>query len=125
MTLSTVVDSGSIWLIDISRQLHSARLDGSDISAGQFPPQEWLPSNLSLTVFDVHGDVPVALQGKYDLVHVRLFLTVVKDNDPRPILNKMYRLLSQSFFCLLECIHLLSNRLMPLFARTRWISSMV
>ena len=102
MTLcSVVVDSGSIWLIDISRQLHSARLDGFDISAGQYPPQEWLPNNLSLATFDVHGDVPDALQGRYDIVHVRLFLTVVKNNDPRPILNKMYRMLSQSCFCFL------------------------
>ena len=99
-----MIDSGSIWLIDISRQLHSARLDGFDVSTGQYPPQEWLPDNLSLTIFDVHGDVPEALQGRYDIVHVRLFLTVVRNNDPRPILNKMHRMLSQLCVCFLDFI---------------------
>ena len=98
MPLSGTADRARIWLIDIGRQLHSARLDGFDVSAGQYPPQEWLPENISLTTLDVHEPVPEALRGKYDIVHVRLFLTVVRNNDPRPILDNMLRMLSQSCF---------------------------
>ena len=95
---STADSAARIWLIDLGRQLHSVRLDGFDISAGQYPPQEWLPGNISLTTLDVHEPIPEALHGKYDVVHVRLFLTVVRNDDPRPILANMLRMLSQSCF---------------------------
>ena len=94
--LGNVADWASIWLIDISRQLQSAQLDGFDISAGQYPPQEWLPNNISLTSLDIYEDIPESLQGKYDIVHVRLFLAVVRKSDPGPILDRLRRMLSPS-----------------------------
>ena len=45
---------------------------------------------------DVHEPIPEGLRGKYDVVHVRLFLTVVRNDDPGPILENMLRMLSQS-----------------------------
>ena len=84
-----------IWLIDVNRQLPSARLDGFDVSADQYPPKEWLPANLSLKTLDVHKPVPEELKGKYDIVHVRLFLTVVKNDNPLPILENLMEMLSQ------------------------------
>ena len=68
---------------------------------------------------DVHEPIPVGLRGKYDVVHVRLFLTVVKNDDPGPILENMLRMLSQS------CCRSSSTLLMLLPARTGWISPMV
>ena len=35
------------------------------------------------------------LKGKYDLVHVRLFLAVVQNYDPTPILRNLIDMLSQ------------------------------
>ena len=88
--------SPRIWLIDVSRQLPSAQLDGFDVSAAQYPPKEWLPSNISLQTLDVFTSIPKDLQGKYDVVNVRLFLAVVKNNDPSPILRNLMRMLSKS-----------------------------
>lgn len=82
-----------IWLIDVNRQLPSARLDGFDISPDQYPPKEWLPSTISLETMDVHKPIPHELRGKYDLVHVRLFITVVKKDDPSPILENLKAML--------------------------------
>ena len=89
-----------IWLIDLNRQLPLSCLDGFDVSADQYPPKEWLPANLSLTTLDIHKEVPEELKGKYDIVHVRLFLTVVKKNDPLPILKNLMDMLSgYPFIC--------------------------
>jgi hypothetical protein len=84
-----------IWLIDISRQLTSARLDGFDISADQYPAQEWLRPNMSLQVLDVHKPIPEDLKGKYDIVNVRLFLAVVINDDPSPIIKNLMEMISQ------------------------------
>ena len=96
MTLGSAADAVSIWLIDISRQMRSAQLDGFDISPEQYPPNEWLPDNISLTILDIHDDIPERLRGKYDIVHVRLFLSVVRKGDPGPVLDRLRSLLSPS-----------------------------
>lgn len=84
-----------IWLIDLNRQLPSAQLDGFDISAEQYPPKQWLPTNLSLSTLDIFPPVPEELIGKYDIIHVRLFILVVRDDDPTPILRNLISMLSQ------------------------------
>lgn len=89
------IKSHSIWLIDVSRQLSAACLDGFDISTKQFPPKNWLPANVSLESLDMFSSIPEELIGKYDVVHVRLFLCVVQDDDPRPLLKIILKMLSK------------------------------
>ena len=93
--------SDSIWLIDVNRQLPSAGLDGFDISPDQFPPKQWLPTAISLETLNIHEPVAEHLEGRYDLIHVRLFLAVVKNNDPTPILSKLMAMLSKYCLCTL------------------------
>lgn len=82
-----------IWLIDLNRQLPLSCLDGFDVSPDQYPPKEWLPANISLKTLDIHKPIPEELKGKYDVVHVRLFITVVKNDDPLPILKNLMDML--------------------------------
>ena len=104
MTLSqlrewnVMLSGSSIWLVDVNRQLPSVHLDGFDNSVDQFPSKEWLPDNISLHRLDVLKPIPEELKGKYDLVHVRLFLAVVQDYDPMPILRNLMDMLSQWTF---------------------------
>ena len=49
---------------------------------------------MTLDTFDLHQPLPEHLKGKYDLVHVRLFLTVVKKDDPSPLLERLMAMLS-------------------------------
>lgn len=84
-----------IWLIDISRQLTSARLDGFDVSIDQYPAKEWLRPNTSLQELNIHKPIPEDFKDKYDIVNVRLFLTVVKNDDPSPIIRNLMDMLSQ------------------------------
>lgn len=66
----------------------SARLDGFDISLKQFPPQQWLPSNLHLHTHDAFTPFPEEHLGCYDVIHVRFFVTMLGwDNLPLFIEN--------------------------------------
>ena len=62
----------------------------------QYPPKEWLPCNVSLQNLDICEGIPEELLGKYDVVHVRHFLLVVKD-DPLILLKNLVALLSMLY----------------------------
>ena len=44
---------------------------------------------------DALGEIPSHLVGIYDIVQLRLFQVVVKDNDPGPLLQNMLKMLSE------------------------------
>ncbi|KAL9118055.1 MAG: hypothetical protein Q9187_005404 [Circinaria calcarea] len=83
-----------IWLLELARDLSSsAQLDGFDIDLSQSPPKEWLPKNVNMYKLDVFEELPDDLVGKYDVIHARLFLLIVQNNDPTPILKNFIRML--------------------------------
>ena len=87
----------SVWLLDFARTAPpSARLDGFDISAEQFPCKELLPSNISFQKLDAFAPVPEHLIGVYDVVHIRLFNTIVRGDDASPLISNMIKMLSKS-----------------------------
>ena len=86
----------SIWAIDLSKRLPaSAEIHAFDVSPALYPPVEWLPSNVSLHVHDAFTAFPEEIRGTYDVVHLRFFVTVVKDNDPGILLANIVKLLSE------------------------------
>ena len=85
----------SIWLIDLARHLPTtAQLDGFDTETSQCAPKEWLPSNMSVSNLDLYEHIPESLLGRYDIVNIRLFLWVCRNNDPVPILEGALKMLS-------------------------------
>ena len=82
------------WLIDVNREIPSARLAGFDISRHQFPAKEWLPSQVFLDELDITNPIPSSLEGQYDLVHVQLFLCVVQKDGSLGILKQLSKMLS-------------------------------
>ncbi|PVH80613.1 hypothetical protein DL98DRAFT_188097 [Cadophora sp. DSE1049] len=101
---SKIADVGTgtgIWLFDLSDELPpSCVLDGFDISDEQFSPSAWLPNNVSLQVWNALEDPALEFCGQYDIVHVRLFMSIIQDNDPRSLINNCRQLLSVSFVIL-------------------------
>ena len=91
--IADVATGSAMWLIDLARELPSARLDGFDIKLDQAPPSEWLPPNIHLRTWNVFDDVPEDMLGVYDVVHVRLLVLVVENSDPRPIVRNLSRML--------------------------------
>ncbi|KAF2260594.1 hypothetical protein CC78DRAFT_571122 [Lojkania enalia] len=92
-----VADIGSgtcIWLIEMSRRLKpSAQLDGLDVCHDQSPPTELLPSNISLRIHDCLSEPPADLLGVYDIIHIQNFNSVIRDNDPVPVVKNMLKML--------------------------------
>lgn len=83
-----------IWLIELAEKLPStAQLDGFDISTAQFPAREWLPKNVNLTKLNALAPIPEHLIGKYDIVHIGLFVSIVQDDDPLPLLDNLLLML--------------------------------
>ena len=58
------------------------KLDGVDIIDAQFPPKEWLPANVALDTLNILDPVPEHVLGKYDIVNIRYFALLIKDNNP-------------------------------------------
>ena len=73
----------------------SCQFTGFDISAAQFTQAEWLPSNMSFEILDATVEPPQHFQGQFDIVHLRLFLAVVNDNNVTPVLDHCLKLLSE------------------------------
>ena len=91
--IADVATGTAMWLIDLARELPKAQLDGFDISLAQAPHQQWLPANVKLRTWNIFDDVPDDLVAKYDIVHVRLLIVVVKNSDPRPIIRNLAKML--------------------------------
>ena len=68
-----------------------------------FPPRQWLPENVILQQLDIFEPIPETLIGQYDIVHVRLFMLVIQNHDPGPMLENLVRLLSM--FLANRCPH--------------------
>ena len=91
--IADVATGTAIWLLDLARSLPGSRFDGFDISLEQCPPQQWLPSSVGLHQWDVFSPIPPEFRYQFEVVHIRLALFVVRDNDPRPIFRNVLELL--------------------------------
>lgn len=91
--IADVATGTAIWLAEAAHELPNAQLDGFDIDLTQAPPKEWLPPNTQLRYWNVFDSIPDDLQGKYDIVHVRLLVLVVENSDPRPIIRNLVKML--------------------------------
>ena len=76
---------------------------------------------MSLQALDASKEPPEHLVGKYDIVHLRLFLIVVNENDPKPFLNHCMRLLSmcEMFLATFEIVESFTDSI-----RTRRLAAM-
>lgn len=79
-------------------------LKGYDISPDLFPPKAWLPKQLEFDTSNLLTEPPLELQGKFDVVHLRLLISVVKDGNPRKIIRHLHKLLSKRTFVLSSLI---------------------
>lgn len=85
----------SIWLLEAAEDYPNAEaLEGLDIALHQAPPQHLLPDNVRFKYLDLQEELPSEFVGRYDLVHARFLLGLVKNNDPVPILKNLLKLLS-------------------------------
>lgn len=89
-----------VWLSDLDRTLSSTKprvslqLQGFDINPVNFPANAFLPGSMILSTLDVlQQPLPTELQGAFDVVHVRAFVSIIRNGDPAPLLNSALALL--------------------------------
>lgn len=85
----------SIWIGELTRELPQAHIDGFDISEDQYPPMEWYGPNVSLGKLDIFKPLPDELKNKYDVVHLRFFMTVASDDNVQTVINNLKGMLSK------------------------------
>ena len=96
LRIADVGTGNAVWITEVLSHLPpSTQIDGFDISAEHWPAEEWLPSNVSLHLFDAFENVPEHLVGRYDIVHLRAFAIVVRNNDPTVVLGNLIKMLSK------------------------------
>jgi hypothetical protein len=60
-------------------------LFGFDISTTYFPARGHLSETVTMETLSGLGDIPAELVGVFDVVHVRAFTAVIKNNNPTPL----------------------------------------
>lgn len=84
-----------IWLGELTREFPSStKFDGFDISESQYPPESWYGSNTTLSKLDIFKPLPEKLKGKYDVVHLRFFMTIAKDENVHVVIENLKAMLS-------------------------------
>ncbi|KAI9683049.1 MAG: hypothetical protein M1822_006242 [Bathelium mastoideum] len=82
-----------IWLIDLSRSLPNAQLDGFDISDAHFPPRDELPRYVDLFSLDATKPLPEHMVAKYDVVHIGRINLFIRHENPAPLLQNFLAML--------------------------------
>ncbi|KAL5091544.1 hypothetical protein Trisim1_002762 [Trichoderma cf. simile WF8] len=94
MKIAEIGTGTGIWLLDMASQCSpTVQLDGFDISDDQFPHKSALPNNVTLSIMDAFSQVPRELVGKYDVVHMRLWSCIVRNNETSPLIHHATQLL--------------------------------
>jgi len=94
LRIADVGTGTGIWLLELASYLPSTTsLDGFDISSDQYPPQEWLPPNVHLSVHDSFEPFPSDALGTYDIVNLRFALCYVNNDDAEVLLPNLISLL--------------------------------
>lgn len=88
-----VATGNGIWAVDAARKYPSAKIVGLDISDAQYPPTWTWPENLDFGILDLLQDVPLHLQGKFDVVHCRLLLAAGPSVDKSIFIDRFSKLL--------------------------------
>ncbi|KAL9122036.1 MAG: hypothetical protein Q9187_001413 [Circinaria calcarea] len=92
--IADIATGTGIWLLDLAQEVpETVQMDGMDITLSQAPPKEWLPSNIRMRTWNMFEAVPENLIGQFDIVHVRLVLLVIPDNNPVPVIQNLATML--------------------------------
>ncbi|KAL9561406.1 hypothetical protein ACKAV7_014761 [Fusarium commune] len=90
----------AVWLCDLHHALSAVKpgvnlqLQGFDINPLNFPAAPFLPKSIKLSTLDVLArPLPAELQGIFDVVHVRAFLSIIRHGDLAPLLTSVLALL--------------------------------
>ncbi|KAF4628606.1 hypothetical protein G7Y89_g9541 [Cudoniella acicularis] len=82
----------AIWPTDVVETISTGtkfHVDGFDISDKFFPPSAWLPENVKLYIHDIYQPFPEEFKGQFEVVHLRLFLTLSRQQVVQILQNAL------------------------------------
>lgn len=84
-----------VWMLDLSDDLpDSVQFHGFDTDLSQAPAPAFRPRNFHYEHLDIFKPLPEQLEGRFDVVHVRLFMYVIKNGNPKTIVKNVCKMLS-------------------------------
>lgn len=107
--------------MQLAQHLPHWHIDGFDISGDQYPSAAWVSGNISLYEHDAFRPFPSEYHGKYDLVNLRFFMTLLNGQNLNQVLQNIMALLST---CISPFLPLDIYNLQLTLRRTRWSFSM-
>ncbi|KAM0720820.1 hypothetical protein Q7P37_003105 [Cladosporium fusiforme] len=94
LVVADIATGTGIWLHDIARVLPSTtKFEGLDIDLAQCPPAGWTPPNVSYKQCDALAPAPDNMLARYDVIHLRHFVTVVRGSDPIKLVESLISML--------------------------------
>lgn len=95
LKIADVACGNGAWLFELQAP-QTTQLDGYDLSANCFGATGWLAKNVTLTGdFDALKPLDASLRGQYDIVHIRAVVSVIKNNNVKPLVETLVGLLSE------------------------------
>ncbi|KAF2160474.1 hypothetical protein M409DRAFT_29095 [Zasmidium cellare ATCC 36951] len=94
--IADVATGTGAWMIDLAREMPHVKLVGFDMSDAQFPSS--VPSNCELQLLNILQPVPEELQGRFDVVHIRLLIVGLTGEDWNTVARHAMQLLRPGGF---------------------------
>ncbi|KAL3495139.1 hypothetical protein BJX62DRAFT_233785 [Aspergillus germanicus] len=94
--VADIATGTGIWPLSFSRLPSipsTVQIHGFDITDAMFPPADWLPANVSLRTLDILQPIPDELKGQYDVVCIRYFGVLIRNNEPEFVLRNLVDML--------------------------------
>ncbi|APA10736.1 hypothetical protein sscle_06g055060 [Sclerotinia sclerotiorum 1980 UF-70] len=118
--IADIATGTGIWLLETRKMFQSsAQLDGFDIDLGQASHAQWMPSNVTLRKWNMFEDVPSDLIGVYDVIHIRLVMLVIKDNNPLPLIRNLRKMLKPGGYLQWDEVDQMGKQIVKVSKETR------
>lgn len=101
-----------VWAISAAKELPHAQIYGFDIDESKFATN--LPEHVQLQYGDVFGPFPPELLGKFDLVHARFLVSLLRKEDWVPVARNFMTLLRPGGWILWEDSGPFEFRVLPI-----------
>lgn len=103
LRIADLACGNGVWLTELHSQLERngivAQLEGFDIHEANFPHPAFLPESVSFTRLDILAKpLPEEMIGVFDIVHIRAFVSVIKNSEVTPVLSNALSLLKPGGF---------------------------
>ncbi|KAF2994735.1 hypothetical protein E8E14_001834 [Neopestalotiopsis sp. 37M] len=103
LRIADLACGNGVWVTDLHSHLEragiKAQLEGFDINAAHFPDPAFLPESVSFKKLDIlTSPLPTELIGAFDIVHIRAFVSIIKNSEVGPVLSTALSLLKPGGF---------------------------